>query len=289
MTQTIIKTNTFQFVKSWRLLWVVITLAVFALLIKLSFWQYQRGIEKQQRLERIAEFNQQQAQPMARIIDNAQSNNTSASSTADIFAQYNDVMVTIRGYFVAEQVFLLDNQVDSGRVGYKVYAIFFDEPSAQHVLVNLGWVAGSVDRTQLPLIELPKNKQQLIAHVRIQQSGLVLQQPTFSQLNWPLRVQQIDSQRFSQLIDLPLLPFSLFLHEDEQIGYKKTWQPIVMLPEKHFGYAVQWGGLAGAWLLLMLVASYQMHLRRNIDSNQNNGAENHEANEDRTTHKHVSR
>ncbi|MEY8253157.1 MAG: SURF1 family protein, partial [Colwellia sp.] len=40
-------------------LWLGLTLIVFACLVKLSFWQYNRGFEKEQRAIRITQLNQQ--------------------------------------------------------------------------------------------------------------------------------------------------------------------------------------------------------------------------------------
>jgi cytochrome oxidase assembly protein ShyY1 len=78
----------------------------------------------------------------------------------------------------------------------------------------------------------------------------------FSSFQWPLRVQQIELDKFSVLLDKPLLPFVLYVNETELIGYKKDWQAIVMPPEKHRGYAFQWFSLAIAWLVLMCWAAY---------------------------------
>ena len=78
----------------------------------------------------------------------------------------------------------------------------------------------------------------------------------FSQPQWPLRVQQVELDKFSAVIEQELLPFIVYVSKNESIGFKKNWQPIVMPPEKHRGYAFQWFSLAAAWLLLMCWAKF---------------------------------
>ncbi|QBY04092.1 SURF1 family protein [Thalassotalea sp. HSM 43] len=261
MTRVNKNTHIIQYLASFKLAWVVITLAVFCALIKLSFWQYERGVEKQLRVDRIAKLGNQQAIPLATLLKQV---NDSDNSFADV----NDIAIRVIGEFVQPMVFLLDNQVDSGKTGYKVFAVFNDQSSGRQLLINLGWVAGSLDRSYIPEISIPKGQLELNGRVRLDSQGIVLQEQVFDELNWPIRVQQIDSEKFSQLINTPLLPFSLILDKKESIGYKKSWQPIVMPPEKHFGYATQWGLLALAWLSLMLVASYTSFKRQNNNNFQ---------------------
>ena len=77
----------------------------------------------------------------------------------------------------------------------------------------------------------------------------------FTQITWPLRVQQIELEKFSKLIGIQLLPFVIYLDTNEALGYEKNWQPIVMPPEKHRAYAFQWLALSIAWLILMISVS----------------------------------
>lgn len=72
-------------------------------------------------------------------------------------------------------------------------------------------------------------------------------------------MQQIEIDKFSRLINKQLLPFAVYLDKKVSIGYKKNWQPVVMPPEKHRGYAFQWFSLACAWLMLMIWAAFKSH------------------------------
>jgi len=178
----------------------------------------------------------------------------------------NDFPVTITGDFARDYVFLLDNQVEKNSLGYRVLQLV--QTPKHFVLVNLGWVQGSIDRSILPEIVPLHGQYQFQGHVRIVEQGIMLTSQDFSQANWPLRVQQIELELFSTLINKPLLPFVVYLNKDETIGFTKNWHPIVMPPEKHFGYAFQWAALATAWLILMICLRIKTQ-KKSIDKTSN--------------------
>lgn len=229
-------------------LWLGLTLIVFLCLVKLSFWQYDRGFEKEQRTIRITQLNSESPLSLSEIV---------SLSTEKQFAgkeSINDFPVTINGLFNGNYVFLLDNQVEKSSLGYRVLQVV--ETPTHAVLVNLGWVQGSIDRNILPNITPLHGQFTFQGHVRIVEQGIMLQAQDFTQPTWPLRVQQIELTKFSTLIspsiDKPLLPFVIYVDPKETLGYIKNWHPMVMPAEKHFGYAFQWAALAIAWLLLMI-------------------------------------
>jgi cytochrome oxidase assembly protein ShyY1 len=87
--------------------------------------------------------------------------------------------------------------------------------------------------------------------------SMVLEDEVLQSSSWPQRIQSIDINKISQLLAKPLLPFIVYVDNDDSLGYIKEWVPIVMPPEKHRGYAFQWFSLAIAWFILMLSASYK--------------------------------
>lgn len=224
--------------------WLVITLLVFSTLIKLGLWQTERAEEKQQRLLRIESLLGKSHQPLDIVINQLKSDEA-----------LNDQPVILDGYFDEQVLILRDNQTFNGRLGYRVYQIFYHNQLP--VLVNLGWVAGSKQREVLPDINVLKGQHQLKGNIRIIEQGIVLAEQAYDQYQQPLRVQQIEIDKLSRLFSKQLLPFAVYLDKNEAIGYKKNWQPIVMPPEKHRGYAFQWFSLATAWLLLMIWAAYK--------------------------------
>ena len=226
-----------------KLGWLIFTSLVFVGLLKLSHWQYSRAIEKQHRLEKIAHLEQSEPIALADI------NNLNQKLNENI----NDWPVVVTASFNNELVFLLDNQVHQGQLGYRVLQLAMNKQHA--VLVNLGWLKGSIDRSKFPTVTPIDGIINFRGNVRFIEQGISLKAQDYSQVTWPLRVQQIELNEIAELIkdtvDVPLLPFVIYLNKNEPFGYTKNWQPIVMPPEKHMGYAVQWLALAIAWLILM--------------------------------------
>jgi len=228
-----------NFISNIRLPWLIFTLLVFSGLVKLGFWQSDRALQKEQRIETIAQLSKTQALSLEKVL----------SETNEI----NDLPITMNGEFDNEILFLLDNQTNKGQLGYRVYQVF---NSGEHdILVNLGWVLGSISRQKMPDVQTITGKYQLSGHVRKIEKGIMLMEQVLVKKEWPLRVQQIEIDKFSTLISRQLLPFVVYLDKTESVGYEKNWQPIVMPPEKHRAYAFQWFSLALAWILLMIWAS----------------------------------
>lgn len=236
-----------------NLLWFVFTVLVFSSLVKLGLWQNSRAEEKEQRLTHIEKLTTQNAISLEEVMMMA--------NKANNFQVINDFPVLIEGIFSQEHVFFLDNQTNKGRLGYRVYQIASSNDYS--VLVNLGWVQGSLNRDYLPDIKALHGEYRFKGNIRLIELGILLQEQIFSEVTWPLRVQQIELDKFSSLIGHELLPFVVYLDKNEDIGFEKNWQPIVMPPEKHRAYAFQWFSLSLAWLLLMLWARYGDKIRNN--------------------------
>ncbi len=239
-----------------NILWIGFTLVVFSLLINLSLWQYNRGLGKEQRAARISQLSQQEPLTLPQVMQFSRQQHFNTTDSI------NDFPVSITGKFDDNKVFLLDNQVEKGALGYRVLQVV--QTANYAVLVNLGWVQGSTNRSELPDITAVKGLHTFRGHVRLIEPGIMLTEQDFSQFSWPLRVQQIEIDKFSSLTKMSLLPFIVYLDSQDPLGYKKNWQPIVMPAEKHFGYAFQWAALALAWLILMIC------LRLNKSDNSNN-------------------
>lgn len=238
--------NQYHYFSKTNLLWLVITALVFFTLIRLGLWQSARALEKEQRLAQIEKLSAQKPISLEQVL--------TISADKNSLSDINDYPVFIEGTFDEKQLFLLDNQVNKGRLGYRAYQVAVT--SQYSVLICLGWVQGSIDRKVIPKINALSGPYKFRGNVRLVEEGIVLQEQLFSDVNWPLRIQQIELEKFSSLINSELLPFVIYLDKSEVIGFEKNWQPIVMPPEKHRAYAFQWFSLSLAWLLLMLWAKF---------------------------------
>jgi len=228
------------FLSNIRLPWLIFSLLVFSGLVKLGLWQNDRAIQKEHRLATIEQLSKIQALSLSQVL-------------AEQKNEINDLPILLEGEFIDKVIFLLDNQANKGRLGYRVYQVF--KVDEQAVLINLGWVAGSINRQELPDVKAINGTYKLSGHVRKIEKGIMLMEQQLDKNNWPLRVQQIELDKFSTLISRELLPFVVYLDKTESVGYEKNWQPIVMPPEKHRAYAFQWFSLAIAWVSLMVWAS----------------------------------
>jgi len=249
-------------------LWLGLTLIVFFCLVKLSFWQYSRGFEKEQRADRITRLNQQSPLTLNEVVKLSKEKQFIGKESI------NDFPLTVSGQFNGDYVFLLDNQVEKNSLGYRVFQVVQTQSHA--VLINLGWVLGSINRNELPEITPLNGQYNFKGHVRIIEQGIMLTEQDFTQANWPLRVQQIELGKFSvlisPLIDKPLLPFVIYVDQAETLGYIKNWHPMVMPAEKHYGYAFQWAALAIAWLILMICLRIKTNRTAHLDSKNSAGA-----------------
>lgn len=235
-----------DFVLRWWL--IVITVAAFGLLIKLSLWQWQRAEEKQQHLDQINSW-QQQGAPVFNDLPNA--------SEADL----DGAPLTGNARWLAPAIWLVDNQIWQGKAGYDVVIPVrvitehssIAAPSAPVLLVNLGWVAAPQSRQQLPAITIPPQFE-LEGVLRTKLGAFRLGDNLENSGAWPMRVQTVDIPSLASTLGQPLFN-GLFYQQKSPFLYH--YQPVVLPPEKHRAYALQWLLLAIAVVMVAMAASYQ--------------------------------
>ncbi|MBU2180099.1 MAG: SURF1 family protein [Gammaproteobacteria bacterium] len=235
-----------DFVLRWWL--IVVTLAAFCLLIKLSLWQWQRGEEKQQHLTQIQNWQQLGAPSFVELsrYTEAALDGAPLSGTAN---------------WQSPIVWLVDNQIWQGKAGYDVLIpvrvltepTMRSEPSTQLLLVNLGWVAALDSRQQLPQIKIP-TQIDLQGVLRTKLGAFRLGNNLEETGTWPMRVQTIDVPSLATTVSQPLF-HGVFYQEKSPFRYH--YQAVVLPPEKHRAYALQWLLLAIAVVMVAMAASYQ--------------------------------
>ena len=140
-------------------------------------------------------------------------------------------------------------------MGYDVIVPVQAEGLNPLLLVNLGWVAGGRDRSRLPLIDIPE-RISLDGLLRTEVSGLMLLGQNAEETgNWPMRIQQVDYDELARISGLTLLP--VLLYQQKSSEFISHYQPVVLPPEKHRGYALQWFLLAVAVVGVALAAAHQ--------------------------------
>ncbi|MDP2714216.1 SURF1 family protein [Rheinheimera sp.] len=222
--------------------WLLLTLTAFAILINLSWWQLNRAADKTAQLQRLASLQAAGA---------LQPSQLTLLTATDIDA----APLQGRGRWLAPYIWLLDNQIVRGKVGYDVIVPVQAAGLAQPLLVNLGWLAAPERRDSLPQVEIAAEFN-LDGLLRTKVDGLMLLgQNAEDSGQWPMRIQQVNYAQLSEQSALQLYPALLYQQHDS--AFITHYQPVVLSPEKHRGYALQWFLLGIAVLGVALAASHQ--------------------------------
>ncbi len=207
-----------------------------ALFIGLGTWQLKRA---QQKEIILANFHARMTQSPLIATDL-----TATASPAD----KRFYRVTLTGHFDNAHTFLLDNKTFQRQIGYEIYTLFTAQGVVAPILVDRGFIPLGASRNHLPLIK------PITGRVTI--TGMLNTPPAYAALGamyeekkpltWPLRVQFIELKPLQTLLPQKenFYPYILLLTPQD---------PVIMGPEKHKGYAVQWFALALTLLILFVV------------------------------------
>ncbi|WP_114417231.1 SURF1 family protein [Marinospirillum perlucidum] len=202
---------------SWA--WYLFWLSLVVLGLVLAFWQYQRGLEKQVRLQALAE------QPLR--IQPEQ-------------LPLNLAPVQLRGEFLGERTLWLDNRIYQGQVGVAALTPL-RTGEGRWWLVDRGFVATGADRSGVPRLTTPSGQVQLSGSWQLLNDEDWVWGPNRE----GERLQAVD---LSPWADLPGEAFAGVLHQQSGPGLLQPWWSAnSMPPARHWGYSVQ-------WLLLALLA-----------------------------------
>jgi len=165
----------------------------------------------------------------------------------------NYLRVFVEGEW-SEVVFLLDNRVRSGRVGYEVLRLL-DVNGHLPVLVNLGWIEAPVEREILPAIERLFGRHRIEGYLyRAEKTALVLAEQQW-QKQWPERIQAIDFELIEERIDQELYPHLLRIDPGSPLAHRADWSIDRSDPQMHLGYAFQWFLMSMTLIVMTLFAS----------------------------------
>lgn len=219
-----------------------LTLLVVITCLVLANWQHNRSQDKQQRLDNISEVQAKGVMSW----DELQLLPNSLNKTG--------IKLQLNGRLQSDQYWLLDNRVFQKQVGFDVLGIFYPVQSNQAILVNLGWVKAPKSRSQKPVVKLPT--QNITLQVQLKQgelAGFYLQEQQPSDEDWPKRTQYVDLAIMQQESGAKLIDFMAYSSE-AKFSLQPHYKPVVMPPEKHLAYALQWLLLAVAAFLVFIFA-----------------------------------
>ncbi|MGF1721873.1 SURF1 family protein [Vibrio kyushuensis] len=233
---------------------LLLTLVVFSLLVKLGFWQLSRGEAKQQTELALSQRADQEPIPLALAIRRYQNQPlTGVKVTVDIkpLPLKSDVTTTKISTSPLENkvTFVLDNQTYQGTVGYLAYQVVSDS-KGMYFLLERGFIAGSKQRSQLPVVQWLNTPQTLSGRL-YQKSTNRLSTELGLEDTSPIRIQNLNLPALSQELGIELAPF-VFQPQHVSWPYPQPWQPVPMYSAKHFGYAIQWFSMAVVFAILCI-------------------------------------
>lgn len=209
--------------------YLLIVGSAIVLCLLLSGWQYQRA---QQAETRYQHYLDELKQPAAAL-------------SADM-ANYQRVQFSGS----VNQLFLLDNQILDGQVGWHVLADVDTEIGP--LLINLGWQSKEMDLRKPANFPDPIH---VIGQVKWPEPGLMLA-PAEQDPTWPGVMQQIDIPLLNQYQSRHFAPFVVYA--DYSFA---GLAPISVSPENkqpmHIGYALQWLLIALACLAGLFIVCRQ--------------------------------
>ncbi|PKG97684.1 SURF1 family protein [Paraglaciecola sp. MB-3u-78] len=226
----------------------LVTFVCVVIMFALGNWQLQRAEQKTARLFAIEVAAQTAQVDLQQVLH---------SNINDML----DMPVNFEGTGDAARYFLLDNKIHKGRVGYQVLV-----PTQTYlgtVIVNFGWVAATNSREILPSIKIDTEKSRFGGVISLPLNNAMIKETALVDGDWPKVLQQTDLKVIQQHYKQQILPFVVLLNSQETSIFVRDWQPVVMAPEKHLAYAVQWFLLAFAALAIFVIAQ-RNKLKRNI-------------------------
>ena len=222
----------------------VFTLAFAPLLFRLGQWQLDREQEKTLLQQSYEIRTQAPAMPI---------------DTLDW--QREDLAflkVWAKGRFEEKRVYLLDNKIHDGHVGYELISPFVTE-AGQTVLINRGWIAQGVSRNELPSIPAIEDSVEIQGSIYVPLDDVFLLSSIEETAirEGPKVIQSIEMDMLSADLEKKLVPYTVRLLDNSPGITQANWQAVNMLPEKHRAYAVQWFAMLSALIIMFIYFGFK--------------------------------
>ncbi|MBB3232976.1 SURF1 family protein [Halomonas stenophila] len=210
-------------------LWYGFWTCLVGLGLVLGLWQWERAADKREMLARFASAPRLEAPGTA---------------------PPNGARLTLEGEYLADETLFLDNRTHDGRLGVAVLTPLRGE-DGRLWLVERGFLATGPSRAT-PAVTTPEGTVRLRG--RWQVAGEAA--PVFGPNREGQRLQRIDLAAWPSPGGFA---HAGWLHLESGSGHLASWwQPSVLPPARHLGYAVQWWGLALAALVMMVVGGRRL-------------------------------
>ena len=214
-------------------LWpTVFTVVGVVILASLGTWQTHRGFEKQALFAAVARGD------------------SPAAPYGAAGGQDRYTHVRVEGRYVPARQLLLDNMTHDGRIGYRVLTPL--RTTLGIVLVDRGWIPAPPRRDQWPDLAVSDALRTVTGRIdQLPRAGINL--AASDGAGWPRRLSYPDLATVRRVYGEAVDPAIILLDASANDGYLRDWKPGGLPPERHFGYAVQWYGLALALAVIYVV------------------------------------
>ena len=205
----------------------------FPILIYLGSWQVMRGLEKK---DIVNQHYENKSLPVISEKEMATLNSENL-----IYRTVN-----LEGEYQSES-YILDNRLYRQEAGYEIFTAF--ETSEKNLfLINRGWVSKEDYENGTKDAEGKVTIQGVLSPFK--RFGLNLVDQIYLD-GWPKLVQQVDYETTKNDIGNSINESVIQLSAASAGAFEPIWKPVDLKPSMHFGYALQWFGLA-----LVLICSY---------------------------------
>jgi len=241
----------------WHWNWKVLAFTLFFLPLTLSagFWQLHRADEKREIL--AAQGALYNKPPL--MFSSLRSGFEVSKDGDDTHRAQRYLRVIAEGEMHPQQVFLLDNRVQGGRPGYEVLLpmkVVLGTGETTWLMVNRGWLAGGLDRSQLPTLPAMLEASRVSGYLyKPLGEPLLLAEDVWAANETPLVIQHFDQTKLEHYLGASVYPYMLRLEESHPASLRVDWIIVSAQPEKHTAYAVQWFTMALALVILTLFAN----------------------------------
>ncbi len=225
---------------------LLIVLFFVGLMSFLGFWQLSRATEKELILELL----------------NAE-NITQITQAIQLKTLPRYANIELKGQFSNKPQLVLDNQINQGVRGYHIFTPFKLEQSNFTIMVNRGWLSQK-DYSEKSLVineeaTSIKGKLNTSPKVGFQLGEIQLQDKDVQIITYyeDQKISEFLHQQLCQGLNCIVSSNIIWLDSTVVGGFKRDWKPIIMMPEKHIGYAVQW-----FLMVLVLIAIFIYWLKK---------------------------
>jgi cytochrome oxidase assembly protein ShyY1 len=208
----------------------------------LGLWQLDRQAQKEIRLAQLEERKQNHPHSIDELLS--------------LETSIQDFPSQLSGRLLSDKLFYIDNKIYQGQVGFDVIAPLQTERGI--VMLNLGWLKSLGSRDLLPTQQLELSNY-YFGVVSYPSDNKMIVETNTSATQFPVLLQQIDLSIMQTALDMQILDFVVNVDPNPASGFVREWTPVVMAPEKHLGYAIQWFGLAIACLTIYLLSLIKLN------------------------------